>query len=135
MLEQNSVQNEVPLPIQIRKLDSTNINFRGQIAAVLAFEATEDAAIDQAAAKILADVKSQGDSAVLEYTNRFDQMQAQSVAALEIGRQELHAALEGLAPVQRRALQTAADRVRAYHERQKVECGSSGFLYTEADGT
>ncbi|MGI4848904.1 MAG: histidinol dehydrogenase [Janthinobacterium lividum] len=123
------------MPLQIRKLDSTNINFRGQMAAVLAFEAEEDAAIDSAAAQILADIKQRGDAAVLEYTRRFDQVAADSVAALEISQEELKQALDGLSPARRAALQTAADRVRAYHQRQKQEIGSDGFRYTEADGT
>jgi len=121
--------------IQIRKLDSTVENFKTQLSAVLAFEASEDEAIDRAAAQILADVKTRGDAAVLEYTNRFDKLNANSVAALEINQDELRAALAGLTPERRAALQTAADRVRAYHERQKQECGSDGFTYTEADGT
>jgi histidinol dehydrogenase len=123
------------MPIQIRKLDSTDSDFRAKLSAVLAFEASEDEAIDQAAARILADVKARGDDAVLEYTNRFDRLAASSVAALEIPGEQLQQALAGLAPERRAALQTAADRVRAYHERQKKECGSDGFTYTEADGT
>ena len=121
--------------IQIRKLDSTAENFKAQLSTVLAFEASEDEAIDRAAAQILSDVKARGDAAVLEYTNRFDKLNANSVVALEIGHDELHAALAGLTPERRTALQIAADRVRAYHERQKQECGSDGFTYTEADGT
>ena len=61
--------------------------------AVLAFEASEDEAIDRAAAAILADVKSRGDTAVLEYTNKFDRLTATSIHALEIPRAELLAAL------------------------------------------
>jgi histidinol dehydrogenase len=121
--------------IQIRKLDSTDSDFKARLSAVLAFEASEDEAIDRAAAQILADVKARGDAAVLEYTNRFDKLDAGSVAALEIPQSEMCAALEGLPAARRAALQTAADRVRAYHERQKRECGSDGFTYTEADGT
>jgi histidinol dehydrogenase len=121
--------------IAIRKLSSTATDFKAQLAAVLAFEASEDEAIDRAAATILADVKARGDQAVLEYTNRFDKLEANDVAALEIGKAELQAALAGLNPARRNALQVAADRVRAYHERQKKECGSDGFVYTEADGT
>jgi histidinol dehydrogenase len=121
--------------IAIRKLDSAAADFKAQLSSVLAFEASEDEAIDRAAAGILADVKARGDQAVLEYTNRFDKLDAGSVAALEIGHAEMQAALAGLSPVRREALQTAADRVRAYHERQKKECGSDGFTYTEADGT
>ena len=123
------------MAIQIRKFDSTQPDFKQQLSAVLAFDASEDEAIDRAAAQILADVKSRGDAAVLEYTNRFDQLGASSLAALEIPQAELQAALAGLSAERRTALQAAADRVRAYHERQRRECGSDGFIYTEEDGT
>ena len=128
-------EKNMAIKIQIRKLDSTDPGFRQQLSAVLAFEAGEDEAIDQAAAKILAEVKSRGDAAVLDYTRQFDRVDAADVAALEIKQAELQRALNSLSPVRRAALQTAADRVRAYHERQKQECGSNGFSYTEADGT
>ena len=123
------------MSIQIRTLDSSHPDFRAQLSAVLAFDASEDAAIDLAAAGILADVKVRGDAAVLEFTNRFDRLNATSLTSLEIPHDELQAALEQLVPVRRAALQAAADRVRSYHERQKRECGSDGFTYTEADGT
>jgi histidinol dehydrogenase len=123
------------MPAEIRKLDSTDAGFREQLRAVLAFEATEDEAIDRAAAGILADVKARGDAAVLECTARFDQVSAASMSELEIRQDALHAALANLPETRRAALALAADRVRAYHERQKEECGSDGFLYTEDDGT
>ena len=123
------------MTLSIRKFDSTAADFLARLDAVLAFEATEDAAIDQAAARILADVKKRGDAAVIECTNQFDRLHAMQVAELEISQAELHAALSNLSPVRRNALQQAADRVRSYHERQKIECGSAGFTYTEADGT
>ncbi len=123
------------MTINIRRFDSTDPDFKAQLAAVLAFEASEDEAIDRAALCILDDVKKRGDAAVLDYTKQFDQVEAGSMAALEIGRADLQAALDSLSPARRAALQTAADRVRDYHERQKNEIGSSGFTYTEADGT
>ncbi|MGH8810078.1 MAG: histidinol dehydrogenase, partial [Noviherbaspirillum sp.] len=123
------------MTIQIRKLDSAVPDFDAQLFAVLAFESSEDEAIDRAAAQILADVKARGDAAVLEYTNRFDRLGAPAVASLEIGQAELRTALDSLSPARRAALQTAADRVRAYHERQKAETGGDGFTYAEADGT
>ncbi|HEV7617907.1 MAG TPA: histidinol dehydrogenase [Burkholderiaceae bacterium] len=123
------------MSIQIRKLDSTDPEFNEHLNAVLAFQASEDEAIDRAAARILADVKTRGDAAVLNYTNQFDHLGAVSVAALEIGQAELRTALNQLSPLRRAALQTAADRVHAYHQRQRQECGSDGFTYTEADGT
>lgn len=121
--------------IALRRLDSQQAGFQDQLAAVLAFEAGEDEAIDRAAAGILADVRQRGDAAVLEYTLRFDQVQAATLAALELPRAELQAALAGLDPARRAALEAAAARVQAYHQRQKAETGSDGFSYTEADGT
>ena len=123
------------MSVEIRQLDSSDKDFREQLMAVLAFEASEDEAIDRAAASILADVRQRGDAAVLDYTNKFDRLSAAGMAALEIPRAELTAALDSLPAARRAALQEAADRVRAYHERQKKECGSDGFTFTEADGT
>src|SRR6201996_4392049 len=123
------------MSIKIRKLDSSAPDFHQALHAVLAFEASEDEAIERSVAQILADVKARGDQAVLEYTNKFDRLKADSVAALELPMSELEAALEGLEPKRRAALEAAAARVRGYHEKQKIECGSHSWQYTEADGT
>ncbi len=123
------------MSVEIRKLNSSDQDFREQLMAVLAFEASEDEAIDRAAASILADVRQRGDAAVLDYTNKFDRLSVTGIAALEISSAERKAALESLPAARRTALQQAADRVRAYHERQKKECGSDGFSFTEPDGT
>jgi len=117
----------------IRKLDSTQDDFQETLDALLAFEAETDDAIEGAVAKIIADVRARGDEAVLEYTNRFDRTKAASMADFDIGQAEMDAALAALPAAQRSALQTAADRIRAFHERQKQEL--QGFTYTEADGT
>jgi len=119
----------------ITRLDTTDADFSRKLTSLLAFEASEDEAIDRAAAQILASVKASGDTAVLEATNRFDRLNASSVVALELTQQEMQAALASLNTERRTALETAAARVRAYHEIQKAECGSAGFSYTEADGT
>ncbi|WP_414450479.1 histidinol dehydrogenase [Burkholderia sp. 22PA0099] len=123
------------MSIKIRKLDSSNDGFHADLRAVLAFEAGEDEAIERSVAGILADVKARGDAAVLDYTNRFDRLNATSVAALELRQDMLEAALEGLEPKRRAALEAAAARVRGYHEKQKIECGSHSWQYTESDGT
>ena len=119
----------------ITRLDSADADFSSKLSSLLAFEASEDEAIDRAAAQILASVKTTGDTAVLEATNRFDRLNAHSVAALELSQAEMQEALQSLSPERRTALETAAQRVRAYHEIQRTECGSAGFSYTEADGT
>jgi histidinol dehydrogenase len=124
------------MSIQVRKLDSTAPDFKQQLTKLLAFETETDDAIESAVAKILADVKARGDAAVLEYTNKFDRIPgggAADMAAFDLGQDELQAALAALPEAQRAALQTAAERIRVFHERQKQEL--NGFTYTEPDGT
>jgi histidinol dehydrogenase len=123
------------MSIQVRKLDSTDSDFQKQLTTLLAFEAETDDAIESAVAKILADVKARGDAAVLEYTVKFDRIPggASSMAAFDVKQAELDEALASLPEAQRAALQTAAERIRVFHERQKQEL--NGFTYTEPDGT
>ena len=93
-----------------------------------------DAAIEQRVAEILADVQKRGDAAVLEYTARFDGLQAASLKELELSQAELKTAFDALPAAQREALQAAAQRVRSYHEAQKRASGES-WSYRDADGT
>ncbi|WP_373317306.1 histidinol dehydrogenase [Chitinibacter tainanensis] len=115
----------------IRRLDSTSANFQAELTALLAFETSQDPQVDQRVAAILADVKSRGDAAVVEYTNRFDGTSASSMAELELTQAELKAAFERLPAAQAEALQAAAARVRSYHEKQKM----SSWSYEDEDGT
>lgn len=117
--------------MKIRRLSTKDKDFDASLKALLAFETAQDDKIDVVVADILKDVKSRGDAAVLDYTNRFDKTSASSLAELEIGQAELQAALNSLPESQREALQAAADRVRQYHEKQVMQSWS----YTEADGT
>ena len=116
------------------RLSTAKADFETQFQQRLHWSADTDAAIEQRVADILADVKTRGDAAVLEYTARFDGLQADSMAALELTQAELKAAFEGLPPVQQQALQDAAARVRSYHEAQKKASGES-WQYRDADGT
>lgn len=117
--------------IILRRFSSTDADFDSKLKALLAFETAQDDNIDEVVAGILKDVKKRGDAAVMEYTNRFDKTNANSIAELEIPQSELVAALNGLPTEQREALKAAADRVRSYHEKQLM----ASWQYTEADGT
>ncbi|MEY3217292.1 MAG: Histidinol dehydrogenase [Pseudomonadota bacterium] len=118
-------------PLQLNTADA---GFEAAFAARLHWSADTDAAIEQRVADILADVQKRGDAAVLEYTQRFDGLQAADMKALEITQAELQAALDSLPTVQREALQAAAARVRQYHEAQKKASGES-WSYRDEDGT
>lgn len=119
------------MSINIKKFSTLDAGFNDQLHALLAFETAQDDSIDAVVANILKDVKTRGDAAVLDYTNRFDKTSATSMAALEISQQELTAALNGLPVAQREALEAAAARVKKYHEKQVMQ----SWQYTEADGT
>src|SRR5438105_14885057 len=114
-----------------RRLDSSTADFDAALERLTEFDAKKDAAVEAAVGAILADVRARGDAAVLEYTARFDRIRAVSVAALELSTSECRAAFEGLPPGERDALVTAAQRIRAFHERQRGE----SWTMTEADGT
>jgi len=120
--------------VAIRELSTASADFDAEFERVLHWSDETDQAIEERVAAIVADVRARGDAAVLEYTQRFDGLTAASVAALEIGRDELHAALDAIKPAQRAALEAAAQRVRDYHERQLDACGRS-WIYEDADGT
>jgi histidinol dehydrogenase len=117
--------------MDIRRFSTTDIDFDDKLKQLLAFETAQDDSVDEVVASILKDVKKRGDTAVLEYTNRFDKTSADNLAELEIGQAELLAALNGLPGEQRAPLEAAADRVRIYHEKQLM----ASWSYTEADGT
>ena len=115
----------------LTRLDSAQPDFQARLARLLQFDDATDAAIEQTVAAILADVKTRGDAAVLDYTARFDRLTASSVASLELGEAELKAALASLPADTRDALEAAAGRVRRYHEKQV----QGSWTYTEDDGT
>ena len=116
------------------RLSTADAGFEVQFKARLHWSGETDAAIEQRVADILADVRQRGDAAVLEYTARFDGVQAASLKTLELTQAELKAAFESLPVAQRQALEAAAQRVRSYHEAQKRASGES-WSYRDADGT
>jgi histidinol dehydrogenase len=120
--------------VALRRLSTADADFDAQLARVLHWSGETDAAIETAVAGIVDDVRARGDAAVLEYTRRFDQLDAVSVASLEITHDQLGAALAAVGPARRSALEAAARRVRSYHERQLDACGRS-FSYRDEDGT
>ncbi len=104
--------------IPIRRLSTTQPDFDAQLAGLLAFELAQDPQVEATVAAILADVKARGDAALLEYTRRFDRIEVANVAALEVPKAELQKAKRRIDKTTRNALEAAAGRVRAYHNKQ-----------------
>ena len=115
----------------IRKLNTADTDFQQQLDALLAWDSVSDGPVNQVVHEVIAQIRARGDAALVDYTNRFDAWEAKSAADLEIPLARLRQAWETIPADQREALQHAAERVRAYAERQKMQ----GWTYTEADGT
>ena len=122
------------MSVNVRQLATTAGDFETEFQRVLHWSAETDHAIEDRVASILADVRARGDAALLEYTARFDGVNAAAVAELEIPRRDLLAALDLISPAQRSALEAAAERVRSYHERQLDACGRS-WSYRDEHGS
>ncbi len=117
--------------MNIKQLNTQDSQFWSQLDELLAWESVSDDQVFTVVSDVIRNVRQRGDAAVVEYTNKFDRLNAQSFAELEIPKQRLIEALDNLPETQREALLKAAERVRAYAEHQTMESWS----YTEADGT
>jgi len=118
-------------PTAIRRLDATAPDFARHLDHLLSWESVSDESVNGRVLEIIQAVRERGDAAVVEFTQRFDGLQVAGMADLILPRARLEQALERITAPQREALETAAARVRSYHEKQKQDSWS----YTEADGT
>jgi histidinol dehydrogenase len=117
--------------ITITELDAASPDFAGQLQQLLAWNEPENLDINRQVLDIIADVRTNGDKAVIAYTNRFDNRQVTSATELELDQGSFKSAFAAIPEEQAAALQTAANRIRAYAEHQKIQ----SWEYTEADGT
>lgn len=117
--------------LNITRLDAANADFAERLNTLLRWDETDDRELQKRVLDIIADVKKRGDQAVIDYTNRFDLRTLDSASQLELSQSALKAAWDGLPTDQAQALSTAAQRIRAYAEHQKME----SWQYTETDGT
>ena len=98
-------------------LDTTADDFEEAFAALLGAKREGSPDVDAVVADIIADVRSRGDAAVLELTARFDHLELTS-DQLAFSTDEIDAAVAEVSVTDRAALELAAERIRAYHERQ-----------------
>jgi len=109
------------MTLNIRRLDSRDPDFTARLERLLAWHDEFDQNVHQTVLEILSRVKREGDAAVLDYTRRFDRLEAASLTELQLPRAFLEKALAAIPRERRLALETAAERIRAYAEHQKLE--------------
>src|SRR5205807_4270562 len=118
-------------PMKLRRLATREAGFEAELAALTRCAALQDPAVQEAVRAILADVRVRGEEAVLEYTRKFDRIDARSLTELEVPKEKLQAALKALPRAQARALREARERIAEFHQRQL----QSSWDYTDEDGT
>ena len=118
--------------MNIRRIVYTELKvFRSDWKKVSSGELELDKDVRNTVLRIIATVRSEQDAALLKLTNQFDRRDAASISELCVSQERLQKALQAISTEQRAALETAAQRIRAFHQRQCAE----SWQYTEADGT
>ena len=119
------------MTVSIARLNASDGDFLDTLDKLIAWDMVSNHDVEQTVADILRQVRSRGDSALIEYSNRFDRRDLTSVQSFCLSAEDLRVALDAIAPETRVALETAADRIRDYHCHQLQE----SWRYQEADGT
>ncbi|MEM8740078.1 MAG: histidinol dehydrogenase [Pseudomonadota bacterium] len=101
-------------------LDTRDAGFEASFARLLAARDGQDPDVEASVAAILADVAARGDAAVLEATARFDRLEL-GAAEMRVAPEEFEAACATVPPAEHAALAIAAERIEAYHARQRPE--------------
>ena len=114
-----------------RRLNAQDADFNTRLDQLLSWESVSDADINQRVLDIIANVRSHGDAALIDYTRQFDGLDVAQMSDLILPRERLELALTRITAEQRSALEAAAERVRQYHEHQVQD----SWRYEEADGT
>ena len=117
--------------LTVRRLSASDSQFSEDLATLTAWSAVADNDLDATVRDILHQVRSQGDSAVIDFTAKFDRFPVSSMADLTIGRETIQQALADIDPAIRAALEQAAQRINVFHQRQIQE----SWQYTDDTGT
>jgi histidinol dehydrogenase len=117
--------------LSIQRLDASEADFLPALDQLIAWDMVSDSAVETTVAEILQQVRSRGDAALIEYSNRFDRRNCSSIDEFCLQADQLQQALESIDAETRSALETAAERIRDYHSHQLQQ----SWQYQEADGT
>ena len=115
----------------INKFSTQDRDFDTKLKSLIAWESASNEEVGRSVEKIINDVKVNGDASVLDYTNQFDSLKAESISELIVSKERLKESFDNLAIEQKNALLIAAERIKSYHQNQVQESWS----YLEDDGS
>jgi histidinol dehydrogenase len=116
--------------VAISRLDLSDTDFESAFAKLMVSPAEADPNLSKVVSRIVADVAKEGDNALLRLTNELDERDVSDAASLRVSEQEIAQALGSIDEKVRIALETAAERIRVFHERQQV----SSWQYEDEEG-
>ena len=115
----------------IKRLATSDGDFIPTLQKLVAWNTVSDATIESRVAGIIQQVRSQGDQALIEYSNQFDGRRLETAEDFCVSSEAIQQALESIDTETREALEAAANRIAEYHKHQSHE----SWQYQEADGT
>lgn len=115
----------------IAKLSTQQSDFDEKLATLLAWESVLNKEVATTVDKIISTIRAEGDKALINYSIKFDGVSAVSMSDLTLSQDQLKDAFESLNDKEKEALNTAASRVRSFHQKQTQQT----WRYTEDDGT
>ena len=101
-------------------LNTRDDDFEDRFQALLSMKREDAPDVDEAVAKIIADVRARGDAALVELTAKFDRLDL-TPETFAFSEDEIDAAIADVPETERAALELAAERIEAYHRRQLPE--------------
>jgi len=110
-------------------LKTTDPTFEQAFHSLLSAKREDSPDVDARVAEIIDQVRTEGDQALIDLTAQYDRVTL-TPESLQISSEEIDAALDGVPQTQAEALARAADRIRAYHARQKPQDES----WTDSEG-
>ena len=115
----------------INRMDSSATDFYEQLNSLLSWDEADNLDVHQKVIHIINKVRTQGNEALLNYTNQFDHTNFKHSSDIELSSNTLKEAWDTLSTENSHALQTAANRIRTYAEKQKMQ----SWEFSENDGT
>ena len=102
----------------MNKFSTQDRDFDTKLNSLIAWESSSNEEVGRSVERIIADVKQNGDASVIDYTNQFDSVKAESISELIVSKERLKESFDNLAIEQKNALLTAAERINSYHQKQ-----------------
>ena len=115
----------------IAKLSSQQSDFESKLSALLAWESVSNKQVAETVDEIISSIRTGGDKSLVDYSVKFDNVKADSLADLTISNADIENAYKTLRDSERNALDVAAERIKQYHQKQKQKT----WTYTEEDGS